>query len=272
MSNNLKYLCQLIEMVEKDSNDHSRKKLWSLISMLAKREMGDIAEKESTLLLSEIHELNMEQYIRVQARHFYDEFPLLEIKDQLILDFIEMEHCRRRDDFEGFALAAFQQLENTITYIFSNNNLWEKAKLKKDTLFFTSVNKDGVLKSYGIQTLGSQLIYVKDVGEKEKENKINNYFLKNQDTVDFVSKFKLVLYFGYFNEVVKTFDEWNQVYNLGYDIYLSRNRNHRGVINTEAQSKKQATISKSKYKYYLLFLGYLADFMQKISSKYSEKI
>lgn len=268
MNSDLQYLAKLIEMVDKESDEHSRKKLWSLIGMLAKKEVGTISEKETNLLLSEVHELNMEQYIKVQAKHFYDEFPFPGIKDQLIYDFIEMEHCRRRDDFEGFSLAVFQQLENTITYIFSNDGLWEKGKLKKDTQFFTSVNKDGVLKPYGIQTLGSQLAYIKDVTDKEKI--VNNYFLKNQDTVDFVSKFKLVLYFGYFNEVVKTFDEWSQVYNLGYDIYLSRNRNHRGAINTEAQSKKQTTISKNRYKYYLLFLGYLADFMQKISSKYSK--
>lgn len=251
-------------MVDKDGDEQSRKRLWSLIGLLSKKQLGTFEEKDAPTLISEVHELNMEQFIRIQAKNFYDEFPFKELKDQLIADFTVMEHCRRRDDFEGFSLAAFQQIENITNNIFIKMNIWSKAIADKDLQMFTSINKEKETKRYGF-TLGSQIVY--SMGP-DKEKTIREFFNKPAEKVDFVPKFKLILYFSYFNERIKTSDEWNQVFNLGYDIYLSRNRNHRGAINTESQARKQEQITKGKYKYYLLFLGYLADFVQKVSSTY----
>ncbi len=90
MNSDLKNLSQLIEMIIKDEDEHNRRRLWSLVGMLAKKRIGIIEDKESTTLLSEMHEMNMEQVIKVQAYGFYKDFPLSkEAVTFLMKDFIE---------------------------------------------------------------------------------------------------------------------------------------------------------------------------------------
>lgn len=268
MNSDLQYLAKLIEMIDKESDDHSRKKLWSLIGVLAKKETGELSEKEAHRVISEMHELNMEQVIKIQASEFYKTLPLpKEITAVLIQDFIEMEHCRRRDDFEGFALAAFQQLENIVTYFIEKTDVWTRAYASRNEKMFVNIDKEGRIQKRFGTSLGEQIAFT-SFGQS-KQDAIEDLFKKDKNKIDFTQKFKLVLYFNYFNELVKSFDEWNWMYNTGYDLYLSRNRNHRGSVLTPKQTEKQENINHNKYCYYLLFSGYLADFILSINTNYS---
>lgn len=270
MKSELSYLAKLITMIGEEGNETQIRKLWSLVGLLAKKEVGSLQEKESMDLLSEMHELTMEQYIRVQAIHFYDGFAFPEIKQQLIEDFVEMEHCKRRDDFEGFALCAFQQLENITNFIFNEKGIWERAKFERGNKMYTGLDKNKNPYRYG-QTLGSQITFTIQ-GENPEKLKAD-FFLKSKDKIDFLPKYKMVLYYSYFNETVKTYDEWNRMYNLCYDLYLCRNGNHRGSIHSDWQSAKKRDLWENKYNNYLRFLGFLADFIKTINLNYNpEKI
>jgi len=267
MNSEFSYLKDLIEIVEREGKEHNKKKLWSLIARYAQEKIGILAKDDSAKLIAEVHELNLEQYIRLQATKFYEKFPLNELKYDLVTDFIQMEHCRRRDDFEGFSLAVFQQLENVTNYLFTEKNLWGKAKELSQLPMFTSYSKDGLGKRFGI-TLGEQLMFRKD---SNLDLRLNEFFNKESINVNFLIRFKVILYFIYFKEKVTSISDWNQVYALGYNIYLSRNRNHRGSINSESQAIKQEIITRSRYNYYLLFSGFLADFFQKITIAFPEE-
>ena len=63
--------------------------------------------------LDSIYELCIEKIIREQATAFYKDFPskLEEIRPTLVNDYIRMERARRRDDFEEFCMAVYQQIE-----------------------------------------------------------------------------------------------------------------------------------------------------------------
>jgi hypothetical protein len=267
MNSDLQYLGRLISMIDKDGDDQSRKRLWSLICNLAKNEMGNITEKETTILINEIHELNMEQYIRVQAKHFYDEFPFVEIKEQLVADFIEMEHCRRRDDFYRFCVAAYQQLENITNYLFSKFDYWTATtnQIKAELPQLISPTE----KNWNF-SLCKQLVYL----SKNKDTDtvaINNFLINGLRDLKFNNKFKIVLYWGYFKDEKINYLLWNTSYELGDKLYAARNKVHRGTVDSEKQAVKLSTIEKNKYKYYLLFSGYLADFIHKITSNYRAK-
>lgn len=254
MSTTFTYLKQLIELVEREGDEHSQRKLWSLVSRYAQEQVGELPEKETGRLLAEVHELNLEQYIKVQAERFYESFPHNAIKPTLIADYIEMEHCRRRDDFERFAMAAYQQVENITNHLYTELRLFEKANAEKHTKMYT-----GKTSRYGV-TLGEQLVFGK---KEEKPAGILKLFAA--DKLNYTQRFKVLLYFNYFNETVKTYDEWNDVYQTGYDLYLCRNRNHRGSTDSETQSERNHYLTEHKYRFYFIFMGFLADFVQTIT-------
>ena len=61
--------------------------------------------------IDDIYELCIEKILRKQAEEFYKDFPIKSIIPTLVEDFVRMEHFRRKDMFEDFCLAMFQQIE-----------------------------------------------------------------------------------------------------------------------------------------------------------------
>lgn len=259
MSTAFTYLKQLIELVEREGDEHNKRKLWSLISRYAQEQVGELPEKETGRLLAEVHELNMEQYIKVQAERFYESFPFASIKSVLINDYIEMEHCRRRDDFERFAMAAYQQLENIVNHLYLQRKLFAEAKIDKEVKMYTATSKDKPAYRYGI-TLGEQLVFAK---KEDRAAAVAKLFA--EDKLNYTQRFKVVLYYCYFNKAVISYDQWNDIYQAGYDLYLCRNRNHRGGTDSETQSDRNQYLTQHKYQYYFIFMGFLADIVQTIS-------
>ena len=68
-------------------------------------------------LITRIHEYCVEEIIEKQAEEFYKDFPIEEIKEQLIFDFKEMEHQRNRDNFWKFSLHIYRQIEHIMKYL-----------------------------------------------------------------------------------------------------------------------------------------------------------
>ena len=78
--------------------------------------------------LDSIYELCIEKIIREQAKAFYNNFPIEEIRPTLVNDYIRMERARRRDDFEEFCMAVYQQIECMVNKIGNDPDLNEIAK------------------------------------------------------------------------------------------------------------------------------------------------
>lgn len=265
MSSDLTYLARLIQLIDKEGNDESKKKLWSLVSIKAMDELKSFTEKDASHFINAVHELNIEQHVTIQSKDFYKHFPFAKfgidetLKNQMISDFIAMEHCRRRDDFQGFSMSAFQQIEFITNYLMEKADIWERANANKDTWMFTSRTKDGIGGRFGY-TLGNKIIYIKK--SEDRAAVLENFFRNRK--ADFLSKFRMVLYFGYFNELVRSEEEWDQIYNLGVKLYQARNSNHRGTLNNDFQEEIAKDLENNKYMYYLVFQGFLADFINKI--------
>jgi len=266
MNDELKYLVDLINMVRDEEDDANKRRLWSLIAILAKKQIGELSQLDAVSILSEIHELNFEQLIKIQAKNFYSDFTFNDLHSQLVSDFIQMEHSRRRDDFDNFSLAMYQQIENIINHIFINTDIWEKFTDNMFLQFYSrkdSVNQE--IKRWG-KPIGYFIFYCNR--NENLTDQITKHINRNKFDIEFLPRFKFIFYFICLNGTVGNLEEWNQLINIGTKIYFSRNRNHRGPIRDNKQIEKQNEIYKSKYKYYLLFHGFLADFIQKINAYY----
>lgn len=93
-------------------------------------ETSPVEEIAKHSVIQNIHEYCVEQKIEKQATEFYNSFPIQEIKNQLIQDFKKMEHERRRDNFEGFCLSMFQQIEAIVNFLFVSD--LTKIKLQNE--------------------------------------------------------------------------------------------------------------------------------------------
>lgn len=110
--------------------------------------------------LDEIYELCIKKIMYNQAKDFYKGFCFVDIKEQLIFDFVRMESFRRADNFEDYSLALYQQIEIIVNkicempgFINSINKLWN------NTIY---VNKNGEHRTIGNEVFGS------DIGENQK--------------------------------------------------------------------------------------------------------
>ena len=217
---------------------------WLIDAVLEKiRKVSTLEEIASHSIIKDIYEYCVEKIINKQAEEFYADFTVEAIKDQLIRDFIKMEHERRRDDFESFSLCLFQQLENITNYVYENEirNIWKDEKNKTAVQYFDRNKNQEIKKSVEAIVFGNAKDWYVNV------------------------KFKALLYFVYFNKSIKSQFPFNKLVESFNEVYQIRNQNHRGNNPTEYQ---QRTILKMKGKeshYYFRFYGFLQDVVSKVS-------
>jgi len=239
-----KLLLFISEICDDDAN------LWFRDQLALKINKPNVSEKN----IDSIYEYCIKEIIKDQAKKFYTDLKLTEIKPKLIEDFVRMEQFKREDNFEDFCLAMFQQTENIVNYLFDSRALIKKTKNHSSDYLISRLNtatKEFKRDTRGI-TVGNFLF--------------NKY---TDDPIDLDSvkwyynnKLRAVLYFIYFNEIIeystKTFE------NLNYkasELYQMRNKNHRGTKVSDYQGKMYAEIVTNHNKYYFKFLGFLEVFV-----------
>lgn len=220
----------------------------------------DVAEPESDGddSISRIYEYCIKDIVTKQANKFYEDFKIDHIKQKLIDDFIRMEHFRREDNFEDFCLAMFQQLEGTVNSLIS---VELQSYIIENKTLNTHMVKDKNSGVYVQNVLWQLLFYPSDLSPIDLEKKINKTIFE----WDFSEKFKVVLFYYYFNKRIYNFHDFQSIYFLGNDLYQSRNLNHRGGKTTENQKKIINKVTSDSQKYYFKFLGFLEDFLSTIN-------
>jgi hypothetical protein len=214
--------------------------------------------------IDEIHELCVERIITEQAEKFYAVFPIVDIKKQLIEDYIRAERFKRKNNFEDFCLAVYQQVESIVNWFCSNQFFIDNYNNNKDTI--TSL-LDKNRKPITVLNLMLANVDEKNIGEDKIEEKRNKTLIG----LFFNERLKSVLYFVYFNG--KPFNKYvfDTKYNEINELYQCRNLNHRGGEPTGYQENIIQRIMPYKYLYYLKFTGLLVDFVEKISQNYGGK-
>ncbi len=211
----------------------------------------------------DVYEEYAKKLFKVRAENFYRDFKILEIKNQLIEDYIRMEVFRNNGNFEDFCIAAFQQVENIV------NTLAEKEYLKK--YLDENINNSAIL--HVDNTTGAT--YRPDnpkttLGEllfnKGKKDEIPSIMAKPISKWYFNHKLKAVLYYYYFKTELKySSTEFYVVFNSGNELYQSRNQNHRGGDKYDWQEDIMEKVLANKEYYSLIFTGYVGDFVMTIN-------
>lgn len=223
---------------------------WLIDAILEKiGQISSIDEMAKHSVIKDIHEHCIEKVIVKQANEFYKNFKIEDIKQELIKDFIKMEHERRRDDFENFSLCVYQQIENITNYIFEKDikKIWDKEKNNIVIQYFDK------RKQQQIEKTATQLI-----------------FGNAQDWFSNV-KFKALLYFYYFNKNIKVQIPFNALVDTFNEIYQVRNLNHRGSFPTGYQKQTLDAIKGNESNYYFKFYGFLEDFIKTVNSNIKEQ-
>lgn len=253
-------------------------------------ETSPVEEIAKHSVIQTIHEYCVEQKIEKQAIEFYQSFPILELKEKLIRDFKKMEHERRRDDFEGFCLSMYQQVEAIINFLFKSNLVKNKLRNERKSSAFIEWNsekKDWVRQSDQrlIPFLLMNINPEKDQNSPKynpnskgpffemDEKSENKYFDKDGKPVidyirykkswNFVQKFRTILFYYYFNSELKNFD-FEIIFKPGYYLNIMRNQIHRESNPTEKQREIIDDITGKEGKYFLKFYGFLEDFLSQI--------
>ncbi|MGV8964389.1 MAG: hypothetical protein ACOH2V_13555 [Candidatus Saccharimonadaceae bacterium] len=237
----LKKLLDIIEELLKIKGNE-----WLIDALMEKiKAVSPIEEIAKHSLIKDIHEYCVENIIEKQANNFYDEFCLEEIKIVLIKDFVKMEHERRRDDFENFALSVYQQIENITNFLFDNYilKIWDS---EKNNVAIESYNKNLKCQT---KLLLENLIF---------ENSKDRIWYANR-------KFRAVLFFYYFNKNIRNEYIFNSIFYAEDEIYQIRNQNHRGSKPSDYQLKSLKKIIGKESKYYFKFYGFLEDFISNIN-------
>jgi hypothetical protein len=230
---------------------------WFKVDLSRKLLLNNSSELSSSQL-DEIYEHCVCKIINEHAQRFYSDFKLFTVKEKLIQDFIRMERFRRDDNFEDFCLAVFQQIEgivNNLSTIEIHENFLKLlySKTHKIRNKSTGVYEDQML---------WQLILYPGLSNEDLIKKTS----KQLSEWDFMERYKLILYFFYYNQRIYNYQDFQMNYFLGNELYQSRNLNHRGGTPSEKQKITIEKVKTNSHKYYFKFLGFLEDLTTKINS------
>jgi hypothetical protein len=225
---------------------------------LRRRLLINNTSKLSTSQLDEIYEHCLNKIINEQAQRFYSDIKIVSIKEKLIEDFIRMERFRRDNNFEDFCLAVFQQIEGIVNEL-SSIEVYEK--FLKSLYSKTHKVKNKLTGIYEDQMLW-QLIFYPGLNNEDLIKKTS----KQLSEFDFLERYKLILYFFYYNQKIYNYQDFQMNFFLGNELYQSRNLNHRGGTPSEKQKITIEKVKTNSHKYYFKFLGFLEDFTTKINS------
>ena len=251
MNNDKKDLTSLIDFVNDIANQKGNE--WFKTKLIEK-----VSKQNFIPEIEEIYEYCIRQILKEQSTKFYSEIKLPIIKSKLIEDFIRMEQFRRDDNFEDFCLAVFQQIEGIVNAL---------STVEVHELFLKLLyNKTHKIKNKSTGIYEDQLLWQLILYPGLSNEDLNKKTAKHLFEWDFMERYKLILYFFYYNQKIYNYQDFQMNYFLGNELYQSRNLNHRGVTPSEKQKITIEKVKTNSHKYYFKFLGFLEDFTTKINS------
>jgi hypothetical protein len=240
------------------------------------------------LRLTDIQEYSIESVITKQANEFYSSIPYFVnfpqiIKEQLLADYTQMEHQRRRDNFERFCQCIYQQIEAIVTQLWSIENknnqskLWNHILQNRTNKAFANRSFDNVAKQFVLTPYSTGFKIQNIIFKYNDYNRSPSYFSDaDYDTYfnnpnanskdkknDFQVKLRTVLFVLYFEENVLQ-EKFEELFDTLYEITLIRNTFHRGPNGfTSYQQNIINRIYQNPSSHYHKFFGALCDFLVK---------
>jgi len=244
------HLEKLLLLVEEIYKDPANKEFYAGINALSlSSEKGKVklpmypAEK-----LDDIYEYCLSKKLTSQANGFYHDFPMLDIKAELINDFVQMEEYKRRDNFANFCIMLFRQIEAIVNSICLDPAF--------DSMIHRMYSKI-LFQSYTLE----DFVYGNQKAEQSSKALSEQYI---------TFKFAMVNIFVVMGYSGNKFDtqSYKEYKNLFYELSQVRNMIHGAGKSTPVQSQIRESVINEKDVYYLRFLTLLSNFVSKIKSNY----
>jgi hypothetical protein len=202
--------------------------------------------------IAEIYELCIGKVIDEQSAAFYKDFPLGQIKSQLIFDHARMERYRRENDIENFCLAAYQQLEYMVNHL-ANDSVGNYIQSHAQDVTHIAKNPD-------TNILEDQRLWESIFWKKMSTPKLQDKFYKGIKTWHFAEKLKAVTFYYLFSRDLSRYVTFNLLMADGTKLANLRNTIHRGSTPTPEQLKVAQEVKAAKERYYIRFLAFLDQF------------
>lgn len=218
--------------------------------------------------LDEIYEYCIERNSRNQATDFYKNFPIKELKNELIESYVLMESFKRRGDFLNFCAHLFKQIEGVANYICS---LPEYQQIFTNLLDCPAIFKyDKDSKPYRDPESISVAVLIYDAyGQTSDGKEKKNIALKKQSIQD---KIKILMYLAGYVARLYSHSEFKAFgFNI-FKLYLVRcEADHSGATRTEKQELIYREAVENPGKHYIEFMTLLNSVISKVSTGFQEK-
>ena len=264
-------------------NKEELKKLLSFIATLTEQPGNEefVAGLRALLLsdtpgiekakLEEIYEYCIERNSRNQATDFYKNFPIDELRNELVESYILMEGFRRRGDFLNFCAHLFKQIEGVANYIC---NLSEYQQIFTNLLDCPAVikyNQDPALLmvSRDPKSPTVPLLIYEGFGQNTDGTHKKDVPLKKQYIQD---KIKIAMYLAGYASCLYSQNEFKSFsFNLS-KLYLARcEADHSGNSRTDKQEITFKETIANPGKYYIEFMTLLNSVISKVSAGFLAK-
>ena len=220
-------------------------------------------------LMKEIHEMCLMKILREHAVGFYSNFPITDIKDSLIEDFVKMESCKRHGDFEGFCRHMYLQIEYIVNYLAKEFTLQDIINNMLDVPAYIQGSKCSERNPKSQYTIRNLIFYKpNDSDLKENNHKCAGVSI-DLTKLQAMLKFKCIWYFVGLNTCMtnQQYDDWYDYTAVISDLYNYRNKeSHRG---NDVGAKAQAAYDKIGPQtdwYTVKFYSYFYRFITQIIS------
>lgn len=234
--------------------------------------LDDLKEKNVDNKINEIYEYCIEKILREQAESLYYGFPLTDIKDELISDYIKMERAHRDNNIDDFGIRLYRQIENIVRTLSKDGVLVGVVSAMMDVSFFVNGYNNPQVHDRqvptGIKPIKTIADFVLIPSKRSTKEERKKKTLSDQYAADMA---RLVIYFVCFGGMMQggvLYEQWRQQTEAFSDIYSIRNRVHGGGECSEHDIQRYDAITSSPTQSYFRLMSFLVFLVEGVKKGY----
>ena len=230
MGQNKKQLTKLLAFVKELYDNPDNKEFAAGIQSIV---LSDLKLKNEDNRIAEIYEYCIRHILKEQAESLYDGFPLTDIKEELISDYVKMERAHRDNNIDDFGIRLYRQIENIVRTLANDDTLARIVSSMMNVPYLVvGYNNPQVQRRQNLtkdmQPVNTIADFVLIPSKRSTKEDRKGKALSNQYATDMA---RLIIYFVCFGGMMQRgimFEQWKRQTEAYSDIYSIRNRVHGG--------------------------------------------
>lgn len=233
--------------------------------------IDDLKQKNEDNRIAEIYEYCIRQILKEQAESLYDGFPLTDIKDELVSDYVKMERAHRDNNMDDFGIRLYRQIENIVRTLSKDKTLHSVVKSMMNVPYLVSDYKNPQVQKRqklikGMQPVETIAHFVLiDSKRSTKEERMGKP-LSEQYATDMA---RLVIYFVCFGGMMLPgimYEQWKNQTTTYSDIYSIRNRVHSGGECSDHDIQRYEAMKASATQSYFRLMSFLVFLVEGVKT------